>query len=451
MPSRYLEGNFAPVDDEIEAFDLDVDGAIPPALEGRYVRTGPNPIDPSTVEHWFVGDGMLHGVRLRNGTAEWYRNRYVLSPAAAAHKGVPEVGGPSNGMNGSGNTNVVHHAGHIVALTETSVPYDITPELETIARIDFGGPLPAGMTAHPKFDPDTGEMHVMAYFFTEPYLRYHVVDTSGRLVRTEEIDVGGPVMVHDMGLTETKVIVLDLPVVFDMDIAMQGVRLPYRWRDDYQARVGVMPRNGTPSDTTWIEIDPCYVYHPLNAYDAGDSVVMDVVRYETMFKVDVDGPTDSNPRLDRWTIDPVAGKVLSETIDGRSQEFPRADERLATKRHRYGYSTGTVIAELGGGPQNTSAILKHDFDAGATTEHPMGPGRTAGEFVFVPATDDAGEDEGWLMGYVYDAATNKSDLVILDAHDFGADPVAVVHLPRRVPAGFHGNWIPDRTLPATTP
>jgi carotenoid cleavage dioxygenase len=446
MTSRYLQGNFAPVDDEIDVHDLQVEGAIPQSLAGRYVRTGPNPIDRSNVEHWFVGDGMLHGVRLRGGKAEWYRNRYVTSSVAAAHKGIPEVDGPSNGMDGSGNTNVVHHAGRIIAMNEVTMPYEIDPELETVARTDFGGPLPAGLTAHPKFDPDTGEMHAMAYFFTEPYLRYHVVDATGRLVRSEILDVGGPVMVHDMGLTETKVIAFDLPVVFDLELAMGGTRLPYRWRDDYQARVGVMPRSGEGADTTWIDIDPCFVFHPLNAYDDGDSVVMDVVRYDTMFKTDVDGPTDTIPRLDRWTVDVAAGKVLSETVDDHAQEFPRADERRATKRHRYGYAVGTVLAELGGGVERTSAILKHDFDAGTTTEHPMGRGRTAGEFVFVPSGEAAGEDEGWLMGYVYDAATNTSDLVILDAHDFGADPVATVHLPRRVPAGFHGNWIPDASL-----
>lgn len=447
MTSRYLQGNFAPVETEVSAYDLAVDGAIPPALVGRYVRTGPNPINPDPENlHWFVGDGMLHGVRLIDGQAKWYRNRYVTGSGAAELKGLPDAEGPSNGMNGSGNTNVVHHAGRIVALTETSTPYEITPELETVSRIDFGGPLPAGLTAHPKFDPNTGDMHVMAYFFTEPFLRYHVIDSAGQLVRTEELDVGGPIMVHDMGLTESSVIAFDLPVVFDMDLVAAGQRLPYRWKDDYTARVGVMPRAGTGADTKWIEIDPCYVFHPLNAYDDGDNVVIDVVRYDTMFDRDLDGPTDTMQRLDRWTIDPKAGKVLSETIDDRPQEFPRADERLASKRHRFGYTLGSVIADLGGGPSETTSILKHDLDARTTVEQPMGPGRTAGEFVFVPASDDAGEDEGWLMGYVHDAATNKSDLVILDAHDFGRSPVATVHLPVRVPVGFHGNWIPDTVL-----
>ncbi len=447
MTSRYLEGNFAPVELEISAYDLDVVGALPPELSGRYVRTGPNPIDPHTPpDHWFVGDGMVHGVRLEAGQAKWYRNRYVQSAAAAEWKGLPDVGGPSNGLDGSGNTNVVHHAGRIVAMNEVTVPYELTPELETVSRIDFGGPLPAGLTAHPKFDPDSGEMHVMAYFFTEPYLRYHVIDAAGRLTRTEEIDVGGPVMVHDMGLTESSVIVFDLPVLFDMELAAAGRRLPYRWHADYTARVGVMPRSGTGADTKWIEVDPCYVFHPLNAYDDGDNVVIDVVRYDTMFAKDLDGPTDTTQTFDRWTIDPVGGKVLSDRLDDRPQEFPRGDERLAGKRHRYGYALGGVIQELGGGMSRSTAVLKHDLESGRTSELPLGPGRIGGEFVFVPAGEDAGEDEGWLLGYVYDSSGDKSELVVLDAHDFGAEPVARVPLPARVPTGFHGNWIPDSAL-----
>ncbi len=445
--SRYLEGNFAPVDLEISAYDLDVEGTIPTELAGRFVRTGPNPIDPDPANHhWFIGDGMVHGVRLVDGKAVWYRNRYVTSNKAAEHKGIAPVPGPSTDLDGSGNTNVVHHAGKLFALTETTMPFELTPELETVCRTDIGGPLPAGITAHPKFDPDTGEMHVLAYWFAEPYLRYHVVDTSGRLVRTEDVPVGGPVMVHDMGLTETSVVVLDLPVVFNMELAAAGQRLPYRWSDDYTARVGLMPRNGTGADTKWFEIDPCYVFHPLNAYDDGDDVIIDLVRYDTMFKHDVDGPTDSSGRLERWVIDRSGGKVIQTVIDDRPQEFPRADERLATKRHRYGYVPAIFLPEQAGGTQFTSALVKHDFQAGSSETYAMGKGRTAGEFVFVPAAHDAGEDEGWLMGYVYDATTGKSDLVILDAHDFTAPPVAAIHLPVRVPAGFHGNWMPDRAL-----
>jgi carotenoid cleavage dioxygenase len=90
-----------------------------------------------------------------------------------------------------------------------------------------------------------------------------------------------------------------------------------------------------------------------------------------------------------------------------------------------------------------ATYFKHDFVAGISEEHDFGAGRTPGEFVFVPSEAATSEDDGWLMGYVYDAATDRSDLVILDAHEFTAQPVATVHLPQRVPYGFHGSWIPD--------
>jgi carotenoid cleavage dioxygenase len=445
----YLEGNFAPVEAEITATDLEVTGAVPPTLAGRYLRTGPNPVDADPGNHhWFVGDGMVHGVRLDGGRAQWYRNRYVLSPEHAARTGRSPLPEPeTQAFAGSGNTNVIHHAGRAFAVNELSLPYELDEELNTLRRENFGGPMPAGMTAHPKFDPATGEMHVMAYTPFAPWLRYHVVDASGALVRTDEIPVGGPVMVHDMALTETQVVILDLPVVFDMDLVAQGRRLPYRWDREYRARVGLMPRAGGPADIAWIDVDPCYVFHPLNAYDADDgTVVIDVVRHETMFDLELDGPRSDAPSvLERWTLDPV-GTVRHERIDDRSQEFPRADERLATRRHRYGYTMSSTFEGMGGLDDTPAQILKYDFERGLVEAHDLGPGRHPGEFVFVPAAPDAGEDEGWLMGYVYDAATDRSDLVVLDATAPVADPVAVVHLPGRVPAGFHGNWIPDAAL-----
>jgi carotenoid cleavage oxygenase len=448
--SRYLQGNFAPVPDEITATDLQVTGTIPPALAGRYIRTGPNPIAPDPVnQHWFVGDGMVHGVDLHDGAARWYRNRWVRSPEEAAAHGHDAVPAPAEGglFAGSGNTNVIHHAGRIWAINELSLPYEISTELETIRQWDFGGPLPAGINAHPKFDAD-GNLHVLAYSFVEPFCWYHVIDASGALVRGEPIALGGPVMVHDMGMTDTYVIVLDLPVVFNLERATAGAQLPYGWDDSYTPRVGLLPRAGTAADTTWIEIDPCYVFHPLNAYDDGDRVVIDVVRHPSMFRTDLLGPNEGTPTLERWVIDPAASTVARSEVDGRGQEFPRVDERLAGRRHRYGYSLGVGLVDLGAITDATSAVLKHDLDRGTTTSHGLGPGRVGSEFVFVPASAEAAEDEGWLMGYVYDRATDTSDLVILDAHDFGSEPVATVRLPRRVPAGFHGNWVPDRALSA---
>lgn len=445
----FLQENFAPVAEEVTVTDLAVTGAVPPALAGRYLRTGPNPLhaDPDSY-HWFQGDGMIHGVDLHDGAATWYRNRWVRTPEVLAERGGAEVPHAEGGWYpGSGNTNVVHHAGSIWAITEGSLPYELSPELDTLRTSNFGGTLPAGWNAHPKFDPVTNDLHVVAYGFDQPFLRYHVIDAAGQLTRTEEIELQASVMVHDMGFSESRVAFFDLPVLFDLEAAMNGVSLPFKWDPGYHSRVGVMPRAGTAADTVWVDVEPCYVYHPLNAYDDGDRMVIDVVVHPSAFDTAKRDPSSGVPTLQRWTIDVAARTLSREVIDERGQEFPRADERLAGRPHRFGYSLGNSgFADLGGGGVARTAVLKHDLQAGTTTEHAFAPGDAGSEFVFVPESDDAGEDEGWLIGFTYDAARGASDLVILDAHDFGGDAVATVHLPVRVPQGFHGNWIPDRAL-----
>jgi carotenoid cleavage oxygenase len=452
QPSVYLQGNFAPVAEEVTVADLEVTGAVPAALAGRYLRTGPNPFTSDVPEyHWFMGDGMVHGVDLHDGRARSYRNRWVRSPEASARFGESSVPRAEGGWHGgSGNTNVFHHAGAIWAITEGSLPYELTPGLDTVRTHNFGGVMPYGMNAHPKFDPATNELHVVSYGFEPPYLRYHVVDATGQLQRSEEIDLGGPVMVHDMAMTETSIVIFDLPVVFDWDLVAAGRPLPFRWNPDYRARVGIMPRSGTGADTAWVDVEPGYVYHPLNAYDDGGNVVIDLPVHPRAFANDALDPAEGEPSLQRWTIDASAGKVATETIDERGQEFPRADERLAGRRHRYGYALSSASIEDLGGLAGVDApgsqLYKHDLVAGTTHTHAFPAGQTASEFVFVPAGPSAGEDEGWLLGYVYDAPRGASDLVILDAHDFGSEPVARVHLPVRVPQGFHGNWIPDRAV-----
>jgi carotenoid cleavage dioxygenase len=439
----FLLGNYAPVHDERTDDDLEVIGAVPAELSGRYLRIGPNPYTmPEGPYHWFVGDGMVHGVELRDGRANWYRNRWVRTPDIATALGAPQPTGPTPPMYESSYTNVLGHAGRIYSLTEGAMPYELSRELDTLGRRDFGGPLPTGFTAHPKLDPETGEMHGFAYSWADPNLIYHVIDATGRLVRSEPITVKGPSMIHDFALTRSHVVFFDLPVVFDLDMVSRGLPMPYRWDDDYGARVGIMPRDGGDADVSWFDVEPCYVFHPMNAYDEGDTVVIDVVRHPTMFAKSEEGPNDGGtPTLDRWTVDKAAGKVREERLNDRGQEFPRVNESLLMSQHRYGYAVEIVNTDSG---FDSTHLLKHDLRAGTTEEHDFGTGGHAGEFVFVPSDAATSEDDGYLMGFVYDATRDASDFVVLDGHDVGAAPLATVRLPARVPYGFHGNWVADR-------
>jgi carotenoid cleavage dioxygenase len=264
-------------------------------------------------------------------------------------------------------------------------------------------------------------------------VQYTVVGTDGRVRKVVDVPVGGPIMLHDMSLTETYAVIYDLPVTFNIEAATAGSGFPYRWDEGYQSRVGLLPRDGSADDVLWFDVEPCYVFHPLNAYDDGDRVVLDVVRHRRMFATQLNGPNEGRPTLDRWTIDVAAGKVIEERLDDRGQEFPRVDERVVGRRHRFGYSS----AFLDGG----SALIKHDLDRGTSSVRSIG-GDGASEAVFVPRSADAGEDDGWVLSLVHDDERDAADLLILNAADFDGEPEAVVHLPVRVPYGFHGNWVP---------
>ncbi|OBG80916.1 carotenoid oxygenase [Mycobacterium sp. E3298] len=465
---------------------MPVTGRIPEHLDGRYLRNGPNPaeeVDPATY-HWFSGDGMVHGVALSGGSARWYRNRWVrsLSVCAALGEATPGRLDPRAGMLSLGaNTNVLTHAGRTLALVEGGVAnYELTDALDTVGTCDFDGTLAGGYTAHPHRDPRTGELHAVSYSFARGRtVQYSVIDTRGRARRTVDIEVSGSPMMHDFSLTEKYVVIYDLPVTFDpvqalpqtmprwlglpARLAMQSLigrvrvpspinalmnrnpkhsdRMPYAWNPGYPARIGVMPREGGNADVRWFEIEPCYVYHPLNAYsemrDGAEVLVLDVVRYARMFDRDRHGPGETPPTLDRWTINLATGAVATECRDDQPQEFPRINEDMLGGPHRFGYTVGAYFA---GG---AAALYKHDYQTGAREVAALDPDLLLGEMSFVPnpgSQKGRVEDDGVLMGYGYHRGRDEGQLVLLDAQTL--ESVATVHLPQRVPMGFHGNWAP---------
>ncbi|HTU13266.1 MAG TPA: carotenoid oxygenase family protein [Allosphingosinicella sp.] len=439
QPNPFLTGAHAPLTEEFTIEDLPVIGAIPAALDGRYLRIGPNPMaaDPDNY-HWFTGDGMIHGLRLEGGKALWYRNRWVRSDAVTTALGEPRTEGPRH-LFDTVNTNVLGFAGRTLGLVEAgSTPIEIGETLETLRYTDFEGTLHGSFTAHPHVDPLTGEMHGICYDAMNPVaIRYVVVTPEGRVRREVAVPVEHGPMIHDCAITRRFAILLDLPVTFSMETAMAGHPFPYRWNPSHAARIGLLPREGAAEDVIWIETDPCYVFHAVNAYDAEDGqVILDVAVHDRMFSDGKAGPDSRRTGLERWTIDPVGRIVRRRVIDTTPQEFPRPDERRFGLPYRYAYTMQMGAAFLGQG------LLKHDLETGARQAHDFGPGRHPGEFVFVPAHADAGEDEGWLIGIVIDLNEETSELVILDARDFEGEAVARVKIPHRIPPGFHGNWVP---------
>jgi carotenoid cleavage dioxygenase len=294
-------------------------------------------------------------------------------------------------------------------------------------------------------DPATGEAHAICYDALKPKrITYMVVDAQCQVTKVLEIPVQHGPMIHDCAITRTQVIVLDLPVTFSMRHMLQGVSLPYGWNPKHQARVGLLPRNGEAKDIRWFPIDPCYVFHTCNAYDLDDGgVMLDVVVHERMFDRSRIGPEANGNKttFERWHIDPARGVIKRTVISGHNQEFPRCNELFSTQPYRYAYAVGFTSTN------DAQSLMRHDLHTGNILIHDHGEGRSSGEAVFVPRDPGAGtqaaEDDGWLLSYVYDANTERSDLVVVNAQDLNGPPQAIVHLPARVPAGFHGNWMPD--------
>ncbi|MEM9173961.1 MAG: carotenoid oxygenase family protein [Myxococcota bacterium] len=440
----HLRGNFAPVFDERDDHVLDVEGTIPDELNGLFLRNGANPSSGRSA-HWFLGDGMVHGLRLEGGKALWYRNRYVQTPSLR-DPGVPRISdaGVIDHANSKANTHVLGHAGRIFALEEGSFPYELDAQLDTLGPCTLPGPggeIDTAFTAHPHVCAETGEMIGFGYGQLPPYLVYYRVDPQGRVLQREEIEVPGPTMQHDFMISRRHAIFMDLPVVFDMQLALKGT-MPYHWSDDYGARIGIMPREGRNADVRWFEVDPCYVFHTVNAWDVqedgAEKVVLDVCRISEMWRESNGlGFEEAEQSLHRFEFDLTNDRVTETKLDDRKMDFPRIDDRRVGLENRYAY---TLQMDDRSG---YAGHLKFDLQTGGSEFHPY-TGGSPGEPVFVPAAGSAPDsDEGFVLSYVYDERSGRSEVQILDAARFEAPALARIKLPVRVPFGFHGSWVPQ--------
>lgn len=455
--SPFLEGNFAPLSEEHTTDALKVTGVIPKALDGLFVRNGPNPqFPPAGHYHWFDGDGMLHGVRLRGGKAT-YRNRFIRTKGyedekaagKATYPGILDAPDLKKLLAGElpfknpANTALVHHAGKLLALWEVGEPYEIrVPDLATVGPYTFGAKLNHPFTAHPKVDPDTGEMLFFGYIPNLPKAVFSTANARGELVRSVAVKLPRPTMIHDFVVTKNYAVFPCGPQTFDMARLFKG-QSPWYFDAEKPTTFVVVPRTGEAKPVA-IEAKTCFAFHFLNAHESDGKIVVVGCRYNRFPSAVAFGEPDADPSPNpalpyQWTLDPKTGKCTEKALDDSPAEFPRLPDSLVGKPHRYGYF-GTGDGEFFAG------LRKFDLTTGKGVDHLYGDGRFGGEGVFVPNPDGTGEDAGWLLNYVFDKAAGKSELVVTDATDMTAKPVARIHLPTRVPYGFHGTWVPGEKL-----
>ena len=443
-------GATAPVDDEVDIAWLTVTGTIPVELNGTLVRNGPNPLSGrfagNDVLHWWPEAAMLHAISFEDGRAVRYRNRWLRTQRWAATHAPSDAGSlPDTNP----NVNVLRHAGETLALAEGGAPLAITPDLDTLGLAGKHSGLAGGSTAHPKVDPRTGELMMFRADWNKPWLRYGVSRSDGTPVHDVQIDVPAPSMMHDIAITERHSLLFDLNVAYDFSMLAHGHRMPLRWHDERPARIGVIPRHGEA--VRWFEVAPCFVLHVVNAYEANAStIILDVVRYSAFLKLDASGRAfEDNPVgvLWRYTLDLAGGTARETPLGDLGVELPRINDAHTGIAHRFAYAAQQ--------PTNVEmrGIVRYDFESGSVVRHVVAEGDQNSEPIFVSRPGARSEDDGWVLVCVYRRESDSSEVRILDARDISADALATIHLPRRIPAGFHGAWLPagdraDTAVPA---
>jgi carotenoid cleavage dioxygenase len=448
----HVSGNQAPVRREVN-LELKIRGKIPAGLQGALYRNGPNPqFDPGPNYHAFIGDGMIHGFWLGEGRAH-YANRYVRTPRWLAENaagralfggmGLPSDPSVEKIAGGGANTHIVYHGGKLMALQEGSNPFEMDPaSLASKGWIETGGRF----TAHPKMDPHSGELLWFAYSSGEgplnPFLDYGISEASGRIARRDRFQAPYCSMVHDFIVTQHHTGFPVLPLTGDIERAKRGLPA-FAWEPEKGAFVGLMGRAANVDSVRWIEVDPVYVFHPANAYEAAGHLYSDMMEYPSapLFpNPDGSRRVPVNARMVRWSIDlgNRAARVTRTPLSDLVGEFPRIDERFAGLPYRHYWQAANVdLRET----LLFDSLAHMDLQTKRETVRTFSGSDSVGEPIFVPRSAEAPEGDGWILALVHRAAQMRSDLLILNAQDIAGEPVAVLELPCRVPAGFHGSWV----------
>lgn len=467
---------------EAEARDLVVEGEVPAGMEGAFYRVQPDPQFPPKLgdDIAFNGDGQVTMFHFHDGQVD-VKHRWVETDkfkterkAGKALFGAyrnPLTDDPSvKGMyRGTANTNVIGHAGRLYALKEDSPAVVMDPvTLETLGYWDFDGRMTGEtFTAHPKIDPETGQMIAFGYAAKGLLTRdivYYEISPEGELTKETWFELPYYCMMHDFGVTRDYAVFHVVPQVSSWERLEKG--LPHFGFDTKKdIFLGVLPRNGTASDIKWFTAPNLFASHVMNAWNDGTKVHFDIpVSKNNFFPFfpDIDGkpfnPMEALTFLNRWTVDMDSPGNEFESMTQLCPmigEFPRIDDRFAMTDYRHGWMLVMDLeapCELKGGRSNAGVLMNRlghfDHRTGESKSWFCGPRSTLQEPCFVPRSAASPEGDGWLVMVENLVDDHLSNLLVFEATNVEQGPVATVKLPFRLKFGLHGNWTPaDRLKP----
>jgi len=461
----YLQGNYAPVTEErdLGESELRIEGEVPPQLVGAYLRDGANvAYQPNHYVYPLDGDGMVHAVYFDRGRVR-YRNRWVqtshlmterqfghtiygsVGKLLSVPQEVIDAGGEPSPIRNTANTNVLYHGGKLLAMWEGGFPHLLNNDLSTVGLYDYDGALKPGdaLTAHPKVCPVSGDLVSCTQRWDSPNYWVQVFDKHGRHKQTIPVEFPRKGIVHDLQITDNYVVIFYAPAFHSVEKAMRGED-PFEWQPELGTKIIAIPRSGEGRHLEF-ETEAFFSWHFCNGYERGGKLVIDYVWINSIPFTQAQGTgVEKQPRrMFRMTLDPATGKVTNEQLSDIFCEFSRCDERRMGKRYRYGFAAASN--RQWGDAHGYNCTARYDFETGQTQLWEFGEDANAGEPAYVPNPDSEREEDGWITNFVYNPGEGAF-LSILSAGDLARGPVCKIHIPGRVPNGFHGNWCQDLRL-----
>ncbi|KIW79913.1 hypothetical protein Z517_06528 [Fonsecaea pedrosoi CBS 271.37] len=473
---------------EGDVFDLEFSGKIPPEIDGTFYRVQPDHRFPPVFEDdiHFNGDGSVTAIRIQNGHAD-FKQRYVRTDRYKVETSARRAlfGRYRNPFTDNetvkgvvrtaANTNITFWRGVLLASKEDGPPYIMDPvSLETIGRYDFEGQiLTPTFTAHPKFDPDTGEMLCFAYeaggdgHDGSNDIVVWTIDKDGKKI--EECWYKAPFcgMIHDCGVSKNYMVLPLTPIKWTGIETLKGGGNHWAWDPNEDQWYGVVPRRGGKSeDIVWFRADNGFHGHIAGCYENEDGhIVFDLtVADGNVFFFfpplgEAEGPLAKRNQLSspttRWIFDPRAKsgtRVTPAETWMTNGEFSRIDDRFVTKKYNHFWQAKVDptkpydFAKCGPPAGGLFNCLGHySWDDRTEDVFFAGPTATFQEPTFIPK-DGGSEGEGYLIALLNQLDVLRNDIVIMDALDVAKGPLAVIHLPFKLKLGLHGNFVDHRDI-----